>query len=340
VTELGEPVSLGMVDTNETECPFDHDFEPLKLTNDLIGEGQTLGRRMKSPVGTHTYAGKCAELDGKFKEEYPKANDKILNPKHRADHALFKGGEVPVHFPDPTRPGTAATVKHIYPLTCAAHHCIPGQESLKRSQLLQFMVKKGDSEAIKGGSFGDGQVWADVGYDVNGLQNGVYLPGNYAVSRLGKWDSTDDLDEDGPEDNTPAPPGTLPTLSGGVKIDNTNTQWQYVKQAVKLVPGQFHDRHEPYSDFVLSVLDKIYQNYCHMYMEMYLNDSCSKCKKKQERMEKEGVPTPYALVSRLNKLARNLQTYLNGTAWRPNIFTSRWGKAYMDALAAKNPDAI
>ena len=34
-----------------------------------------------------------------------------------------------------------------------------------------------------------------------------------------------------------------------------------MKGAVRAATGQFHDRHEPYSNFVLTVLEKISENY-------------------------------------------------------------------------------
>jgi hypothetical protein len=31
--------------------------------------------------------------------------------------------------------------------------------------------------------------------------------------------------------------------------------------------------------------------------------------------------------------------YLDGSGWRPNIYTSKWGGAFMRELKAKNPAA-
>lgn len=44
------------------------------------------------------------------------------------------------------------------------------------------------------------------------------------------------------------------------------------------------------------------------------------------------VPTPFGLVTRLNGVAGRMAGFLNGTTWRPNIYTSKWGRAYMKTL--------
>ena len=158
MTQLGEAVSPPGVDFNEVGCPFDHEIsDPPSVDNDVIGNGTTLRARMKAGASTGTY-------------RYADKQAKILNPKdvassniarEEADHGFRRGKRLPA-------------------VVCGAPSGA-GQESLKRSSLLKYMVKKNSSEKLKGGSFDKGGVWCDVGYDVNGIQNGVYLPGSYAV---------------------------------------------------------------------------------------------------------------------------------------------------------------
>jgi hypothetical protein len=330
MSELGEPVAVGMIDADEVPCPFDHtEPQPPDVENDLIGVGSKLGQKLKSAKGTHLYA--------KIKGDYEVSP--ILNPKARSEHP-FKRGNRPVKI---NVTEAEKTREHLYPVSCAAHHCIPAQESLKESQLLGFMCKKGASEPVKDGSYADGQVWSDVGYDVNGSENGIWLPGSYAVGGgrggMGVWADTSDGDEDGPEDATDAIPDPASNLLVGAPdamlLNEHNSKWQYVSQAVSLCPGQFHDRHVDYSAFVQSILKKIFENYLALLTESYLYEKCPDCKKRAEKFEKDGVPTPYGLVDRLNKASDNLKVYLNGTTWRINIFTSKWGKAYMEARLAK-----
>ncbi len=57
-----------------------------------------------------------------------------------------------------------------YEVTTAAHHLIPGNASLRDSQLF-------DSHHL----WKDGEAKGNIGYNVNSAQNGVWSPGNYAV---------------------------------------------------------------------------------------------------------------------------------------------------------------
>lgn len=309
MTQVGEAVSPPSVDSDDTTCPFDHAHAtPPDVKNDLVGVGGTLARRMKSGAATHTY-----EYQPGVKK---KLDEKIKNPKDDPDHPFARG----------KKPVTVNGKQ--YAVSCAAHHCIPAQESLKESPLLEFMCKKGASEELKGKSFAGGKVWSAVGYDTNGIQNGVFLPGNYAVS--GAWSAPDSDDDD---EHTEPSEGGGGELTGKLyEISNSNLKWQYVRQAIAQCPGQFHDRHVDYSQFVQSILAKIHANYVNLHATMIGDDKCGDCKKKKQEIEKSGVPTPYKLVDRLNTVSSKLSKWLAGSSWRQNIFTSKWCKAYMDSL--------
>jgi hypothetical protein len=56
-------------------------------------------------------------------------------------------------------------------VSVAAHHLIPGNASMKPSQLFQ------SNEYL----WKDGTANGNIGYDINSRPNGVWLPGNYAV---------------------------------------------------------------------------------------------------------------------------------------------------------------
>lgn len=58
-----------------------------------------------------------------------------------------------------------------YNITRAAHHLIPGNASLKNSDLF-----KSNKYLWK-----DGKAKGNIGYNINNPTNGVWLPGNYAV---------------------------------------------------------------------------------------------------------------------------------------------------------------
>lgn len=325
MTQLGEPVTVGMVDSDESDCPFDHDNPaPPTVKNDLIGKGGTLARRMKAGESTHLY------------DPLRKAQPGVPNPRDVAGHPFYNKARVVSITTTDSAAGKIYV--HTYPVTCAAHHLIPAQESLKDSPLLAYMVKKGDAEPIKDGSYGAGLVWADVGYDVNGIENGINLPGSYAVGGgrggLGLWtgnDDTPDLEDEDPSDaqNDPASPELTGRLN---EIADTNRKWLYVSQAMKLAPGQFHDRHQDYSAFVQEVLAQIHANLVQLERKKIGESSCAKCQDRKSKMAELGTPTPFGLVGRLNGVSSRMSVFLNGSTWRPNVYTSKWCRAYMKTL--------
>jgi hypothetical protein len=225
-------------------------------------------------------------------------------------------------------------------VTCAAHHVVPAQESLKASPLLAYMVKKGDTESLKDKDYSSGIVWSDVGYDVNGRENGIFLPGSYAVGGgrggMGVWTGNDDKPDLEDEDVADVADPSSNLLTGKLnEISDDNRKWQYVSQAVALTPGQFHDRHEDYSDIIGEGLEKIFQNY-ETLKKKYLEDQkCPKCKKRTDDIKELGVPTPFGLVGRLNGMSSRMGGHLNGKKWTRTIYTSKWGRAYMAHLLSK-----
>ncbi len=330
MTQLGESVAIGIIDVDETLCPFDHENpEPPSVKNDLIGNGGTLGRRMKSGDSTHLY------------EPLRTKQTPVMNPREIPTHPFFAKARVVSITATDASAGTMHV--HTYPVTCAAHHLIPAQESLKESPLLAYMVKKGDAEPVKGGTYSAGRVWADVGYDVNGSENGVNLPGSYAVGGgrggLGLWTGNDDnpdLEDEDPADLGADPSSNL--LTGKLnEVSDTNRKWLYVSQAVQLAPGQFHDRHQDYSAFIQDVLQQIHANYVLLERKQIGESACGKCKDKASKIAEAGIPTPMGLVMRLNGVARRMTAFLGGAAWRPNIYTSKWGRAYMKTLRRPGP---
>ncbi|CAN5421173.1 hypothetical protein BH11PSE9_BH11PSE9_04280 [soil metagenome] len=332
MTQLGEPVTIGMVDADELNCPFDHsNAEPPEVENQLIGNGGKLATKMGNGTSTHLYA--------------PLVNSQsvVKNPRDDPAHSLY-GHKTPVVVIVHDGLAAGERIEHRYPVTCAAHHLIPSQESLKTSRLLAFMVKKGSTEKLKDKEFSSGAVWADVGYETNGSENGVYLPGSYAVGGgrggMGVWTENDDQPDSEEEEVAGVPDPTSPSLDGDLnEISERNRKWRYVRQAMFYGKGQFHDRHESYSKFVGEVLNKMFSDYRRMYQKSVKEQACPKCKDKADKIKELGIPTPFGLVGRLNGLSRNLQTCLNGSVWRPNVFTSKWGDAFMREAKSENPAA-
>jgi hypothetical protein len=181
-----------------------------------------------------------------------------------------------------------------------------------------------------GGGRGGMKVWTKEGKDP---AIAALMAGESA-----SWGDTDDDDEDDAEPGD-APDPKANDLTGILyQISNANRKWQYVKKAVKAVPGQFHDRHEPYSDFVLEVLEKIASNYKTAEKNLRKGE-CGDCNKRMDTIQKDGIPTNFGLVGRLNHTSRRMASFLNGFTWRRNIYTSGWGLAFMEAVKRGSADA-
>ena len=332
--EIGEIVTNPELLNVTDECPFEHALpDPPTVNNNLVGKGGQLATNMNNGSSTNLYGPFAPAENAKVK--WGKLPQKDVNHafgKERAD----KGRCLTVKFDD----GTSKS----FPVSCSAHHLVPSQESLKDHDLLQYMCKKGGGKDQNHG-YAQGKVWSDVGYDTNGSENGVYLPGTYAVGGgrggLNVWYAQDDDDDEehdeGYLDSEKAPPAEyqgfeLKGKRGEIALENPC--WQYVAQAIRKAPGQFHDRHVSYSeDVVQSALTAIWKTYKEK--DVLVNpDGCSECKDRMDKINKHGLPAPYSVVLRLQHLSGKLRTFLTAGpgSWRLNVYTSEWCLQYMQAV--------
>lgn len=176
--QLGEPVQVGIPNQGEdAECPFSHEKPNPKEKNELGGTGQKLGVSMEGGKGVST-------SKPPFGPDYTKGQE-IKAPRNRSGSERIVSVEIKVNRKTVKLNGKPLK----YPLTCAAHHLIPAQESLRDHKLLKYMCKHGeDQDFRKSGKespkpMPGSKVWGNVAYNVNGQHNGVWLPGNYAVGR-------------------------------------------------------------------------------------------------------------------------------------------------------------
>jgi hypothetical protein len=140
-------------------------------------------------------------------------------------------------------------------VVCAAHHLIPGNASLKNATSLLKFMKKGST------------VDSDVGFDVNGVQNGVWLPGSYGVRK-------------GAEDFR-------------LKWSAYSYKDEYALAAMtKDGKRQFHDSHPEYSENVLQTLKTIGDKM----IAAKDSDKCPAC----DGTKKDKKRAPYGLVQRLH----------------------------------------
>ena len=306
MTELLESVAVIAGTEEKWPCPFSHDPTPKSHANDFIGEGSTLGGRLEAgePTSRNPDYGGNAKLDAE------------LDPRRRPGHPLNKDeNRLPINLQwnDLVRP---------WPVTCAAHHLIPAQASLARSDLLPWLIDKSSPGTIKRGESTanvSGLVQNDVGYDVNGAQNGVWLPGPYAMR--GIWTAfVSGVDS---EDEPPADAGTAVSAGDGPP-ETPSSQFDYAVAAMRKARAQFHDSHVEYSKFVLEALNLVAAKMVHIKM----TSSCDQCR---DKLEKDGIPPPYSLIRRLDGIASRLRMRLEGTptAWRRNLYTSGRALEYM-----------
>ena len=177
------------------------------------------------------------------------------------------------------------------------HHLIPGNASLKGHPILEAITKD------------KGTITADIGYDVNGQANGIWLPTILEdfYARRGSPDQP----------------------SGGVRWgklsrDYPNEQFTMAEAAMHEASRQFHDAHPDYSEEVKARLDKFLVALKHKKLV------CPEAGPKG----KPDVPPPYGLVQRLNGLSRTLAGSLVGSPlrWKRPLYTSRHAIEFADKL--------
>ncbi len=187
--------------------------------------------------------------------------------------------------PDPKR--VTLNNGKTYDAAVAAHHLIPGIAALAHSALM--------TENLLGV---DGKASGNIGYNVNAAPNGVWSPGNYGVRPWG---------------------------TGGSEFErngNGVTAQQFAFAAMDAWQCQFHDTHEAYSEFVVSVLNKI----------------ADKIKKNEELWCPEQRKNPndstrplLSIVGRLNSVSARMRRMLTFpiARWHLNVYTSRFAEQYM-----------
>ncbi len=360
------------------ECPFEHEDIDHTVKNELGGVGAKLGNNMANAKGTHVYqeTREPAELVARYGSSFPGDAEKDLDPRDRLGRSRITHVYIRV---DGQTVADDSGEAFPYPLTCAAHHIIPAQEALKGHPILEFMCKKGEPQKfLKNGkaenvTVENAKVCGNVGYNINGLQNGVWLPGNYAVgggkAGMTMWGRkksklSDDeaanryenkLDDDGQisadweawhhnDEEKPMEPATAAASAAmdaymlpgrNYVVTDSNPKWAYVDSAVNSINGHFHDRHKDYSEEIIrGVLSKIHIAYQAKY-EMFIKTDEDGCQQcKEANSTDEGVPPPYEIITRLNLRTQSMITHLTQYS-RANIYTSKWMQAKMQKILAE-----
>jgi hypothetical protein len=309
------------------------------------------------PTYDNEFRGDGGELGDKMR-----AGNQTLINKEMGGGKTIQGTPDPTEDPDseyqllkqrPIKLGGLLQGEDELPLTCAAHHLIPAQASLKPSALVAYLYE-GTAQFKRGKriiSVGGGKLIKNVGYDINGAQNGVWLPGPYALNAVsvsapkpkGKKRGTvaalravktsvskakfvKDTDvEDRPSSKVNLAPVPVGTRQIGPDKVEVSYYFLYTVAAMNLVASQYHDAHTKYNKFVLDCLNKIaVELHAFAYEGM-----CGQC---PQRKESDKLPPPYRLTARLNAVSSRLRNYLWGgpMSWNERIFTSAMCLEYMD----------
>jgi hypothetical protein len=175
-----------------------------------------------------------------------------------------------------------------------AHHLVPGHASLPKSNVAKFMGDKDNmpEKCKKPSKIKDGG--GGIGYDVNGPQNGKWLPSNNALR--GRW--------------------------------RDNIQAEYAFIAINRTKSQFHDAHTDYNKYIRDRLEEIYVKL----NDHIKNCNLKPCKEKRGSGDKfETAPHPY-LCQKLYGVSSRIKKYLdlsNRKFWRvPDVTTSRFNAIY------------
>lgn len=179
----------------------------------------------------------------------------------------------------------------------AAHHLIPGNASLKNSELFlseEYLWK-------------DGKAKGNIGYDINSDVNGVWSPGNYGVRPWGPNGSTFKSGNDGLEPK------------------------DFAFAAMEKWRCQFHDAHSDYSSFVTDTLDKLYEK-----LEAGNSIWCPEAKKKEKKPEeKEPIFAIVARLNTISRKMERMLKFPTMN-WKKNIYTSRFVRMYMETESHKD----
>lgn len=303
--EIGELITVVAFGKENWECPLPHDTDKYEdFPNEFTGSGSTLGDRMNSAKSTsnNPSLGCTPEKD--------------VDPGQTPGHALSKLPSEPLEHRLPVNLLSPYGGVKPWPVTCAAHHLIPAQASLRDSALLPWLIKQGKPDKVKSTTSEwtvDGYLLASVGYDVNGAENGVWLPGPYAMQ--GIWSEFLAF----PDEENENPVGNVPgNTATAAPMEEQSSQFDYAVVAMKKARAQFHDAHPDYSKVVKEALDLISA-------KMVASTAPKFCDKCPERKSTDPLPPSYRLVTKLNHVSARLRVGVTGSplSWHPSLYTSK-----------------
>jgi hypothetical protein len=325
MTQLGELVAVGMVkaDGGDGDCPF-HEMKHTcdGTRNELDGDAAALGQSLDDGTAASSTVVRSSASDKAYQSPRKEADPDNL-PYEKREVQLYAGVE-----------------SSWYPVGFQAHHLIPAKESLARAGTLLKYIDKSK-----------GKLCCNLGYNVNGNENGAWLPGKHPVdgNGLNLWGSASgnlpDKEDVGRKkvvrgsggDKWSYTPLAGPRAGNPGANEDNNLKWQYVKASMNFLgPRQFHDRHPTYSKNVKEHLDSV-----GALLERFSGTrkklaSCPECKKDAK---KKLVP-PVRLLGVLNALSARYCAHVVGKTEDEVFYTSSWCDPVRRQTAAlKKPKA-
>lgn len=248
----------------------------------------------------------CAKSESESKvNDLGNNADKLRNACKNGDNLGFaepKGGQWCIVYKHPK-----TGVEEISEIRSNPHHCIPGKASLKgeyEHPILEAIEK--DKDTITG----------DIGYNVNGQPNGIWLPtiiehfyAGYKNVEPVAGISWGKLTKDYPEE-----------------------QFSCAEAAMYETNRQFHDAHQNYNEHMKGRLDKLFDKV------KLRKEQCPEAGPKA----KPNVPPPFGLVSWMNALSKGMASWLNcpPIRWRSPIYTSRHAEDFHEKIKLKTDKKI
>jgi hypothetical protein len=304
MTQVGElvTVSLGLSKADdEIKCPFSSGppEKDVALEKENVGNDDVRHRQANSGGALGENLERVADAawgrPGTWNRRFPPPRQSKAQRRRDTTTDATLAVSLELH--------TGGSSKRDYPWKVAAHHLIPGNASLEKSALFKRFMKKGGKVQAGDRKF---KIRTNIGYNVNGAHNGVWLPGNYGIRKK--------------------PVGvTWSTLSNGSKAQRT---WcfEYAKAVMSRARGQFHDTHVDYSDNVLAALNKL---------SSVMIDHMAVCEKECKKKCKGEVDPPYRLKTALYTMSRTLKSHVRGQppTWRFPWYTSDRFKADLMLLS-------
>jgi hypothetical protein len=156
--DLGEAVAVSiasdLMDAAESVCNITD--EPVEAENDLTDDFEETEDDSGYEKDGQVFANDAAKLGKNLGGRPPRGLLQLPAPHAAGEPAAKRPRPAPIE------------------VTRAAHHLIPGNGSLKKSELFKGNYLRSD-----------GMAKGNIGYNVNAAANGEWLPGNYAVKGWG-----------------------------------------------------------------------------------------------------------------------------------------------------------